>query len=88
MGEASTERRPGRHASEAMEPRETIRGPTRSNTWKAPGGNRDGRRLPETPAGSKRTARTETEASRNLGDLPSSWPEGRMAEDADGKDQP
>jgi hypothetical protein len=83
MGEASTERRPGRHASEAIEPRETIRGPTRSKTWKATVGNRYGRRLPETPAGSKSTARTETEASRNLGDPPSSWPEGWMAEYAD-----
>ena len=33
-----------------------------------------GRWLLETPAGSKSTARTETEASWNLGDPSSSWP--------------
>ena len=44
-----------------------------SKIWKAKVGDRKGRWSLETPAGSKSTAWTETEASWHLGDPPPSW---------------
>src|SRR5258708_13703545 len=50
-----------------------MRRPTGSNIWKATVGDRKRRWSLETPAGSKSTAWTETEASWHLGDPPPSW---------------